>query len=400
VEVPVRLSASATDIGTLQLTCRPLESSSEAAYWPEEQSWQFEFEILSQTGSSAVVAQSVAEGDVPEPHTRITQALSAIEEVFGKADAKAAKAHPPGQLRTRLEKTLGPRDSWNIATLRAMADQLLALQKRRRRSAAHERVWCWLLGYCLRPGYGMEGDAARMATVWGLFDVGIQYDAESQNQSQWWLLWRRVCGGLVPSEQVILAERVLGLLSRLGSAKRQKTKGKGAAVLKAQAAGQGDAVRLLGMLELLPAEERQSIGQRLLKMLQQDINNESLWWSLGRVGARQLVSVERYSPGAVQPLMPKVVAPWLETLRHCMMGKKSFPTVAAAFALMQMAQRTNEPQFNIEQGLADAIRETLQGLKVPDRWVAAIDQVCDQDEEDQSLRLGEQMPRGLRLVNR
>lgn len=398
LEVPVRLSASATDIGTLELQCQPVMDSQTNALWPADQQWRFEFDGVLNSTDSPDSGSCGDHNHLPTPHANTAQALAAVEAVFGKADAQAAKAHPPGKLRAQLEKTLGARDSWNISTLRAMADKLLSLSKRRRRSAAHERVWFWLMGYCMRPGYGVVGDTDRMAQLWNLFDAGLQYDTESQNQSHWWLLWRRVCGGLVLTEQQILAERVLELLQRLSSGKRQKLKGKGAALLKAQAAGQGDAVRLLGMLELLPLAQRTNIGEQLLKQLKQDINNESLWWSLGRVGARQLLSADRQLPIALQPLPPATVARWLPVLIEILKGKKTFPIEAAAFSVMQISQRTNDAIFNLEPALAQSVAAALSALKVPERWVQAIESVCDQDDADQKMRLGEQMPHGLRLM--
>jgi hypothetical protein len=397
LEVPVNLSASATDIGTLKLFCQPDPASDFAALWPLSQKWQFEFDVLSALGAAASAGDGAEDDGIPELHDRIDTALAAIEDVFGKADAQAAKANPPGKLRAGLEKMLGPRDAWNIATLRAMADKLLAVQKRRRRSAAHERVWFWMMGFCLRPGYGFAGDTERMAQVWALFDGGLQYDSESQNQSHWWLLWRRVCGGLVQAEQAVLAENVLQLLNRITSGKRQKLKSKNAALMKAQVAGQGDAIRLLGMLELLPSHAREDIGQRLLKMLSQDINSESLWWSLGRLGARQLLSADRLGL-SVQPLLPKVVTPWLKQLLKFMKSKKSFPAETAAFSVMQIAQRTNDSLYNIDEDLSEKIQSVVTGMKVPARWVEAIASVSGQDDADEQLRLGEQMPHGLRLV--
>lgn len=397
LEIPVCLSASATDIGTLQLQCELQAGSPEAAWWPQNQRWQFEFEGVATVAETRLSEKTIAT-DLPAPHERTAQALAAIDDVFGKADAQAAKANPPGKLRGRLEKTIGVRGDWNIATLRAMADQLLVHTKRRRRSAAHERVWFWLVGYCLRPGYGMAGDANRMAQLWQLFDAGLQYDAESQNQSHWWLMWRRVCGGLVQNEQEVLAERVLALLARLTSGKRQKVKGKGAALLKAQAAGQGDAVRLLGMLERLPLARRTEIGNQLFKQLKQDVNSESLWWSLGRIGARQLIGADQHGGGVLQPLPPATIARWLPDLIQVLKGKKAYPTEAAAFAIMQMAARTPDPLSNIEAALSERVQAALSALKVPSRWVQAIETVLDQDDADQQMRLGEQMPHGLRLL--
>ncbi|MEJ2741886.1 MAG: Hsp70 family protein [Gammaproteobacteria bacterium] len=410
-EVPVRLSASATDIGTLQLSCEPDPQSSEAIRWPTGQCWQFEFEVLEPTGRHIehTIPESV---NFPESHPKLTHARAAIRTVFGKASAKAASDLPPGKLRARLEKVLGPRDDWNVMTLRGIADELLACMKRRRRSDTHERVWCWLTGFCLRPGYGAPDDAERMAKIWSIFDAGLQYDSESQNQSQWWLLWRRVSGGLGAAEQICLVNAVESLLDRLQSSRRQQS-AKARALLDAQAAGQADAIRLVGTLERLPLARREALGRRILGLLEADLNNESLWWSLGRLGARRRLSPVLSHAEACDAdgvvLAPDCVAPWLCVVMEWLQGFKQSATKmstknlaveAATFALFQMSQRVDEVALNINETLAEQVVAYLVEFKVPNRWCEAIQHVCSDDKQDEKRRVGEQMPYGIRLISR
>jgi len=386
-EIPVVLSAKATELGTLELSCRSVDDSAHC--------WDFQFESVAQFQLPNTQDQAKAsDADFSQLHARAEEAKAVIDVVFGKADAKAAKANPPGQLRNRIEKILGSKDQWDVSTSRFIVDQLLSHSKRRRRTAQHERVWCWMVGFCMRPGFGAPNDPGRVQQIWSLFKSGLQYDTEPQNQSQWWLMWRRVCGGLGISEQHELHDAVQGLLQRLNSSKKKKLNARAAALMKAQQAGQMDAVRLLGLCERVDLEQRQSIGQLLLTMLQKDLNNESLWWSLGRLGAR--VPVYEDNRHCVLPV--KVVEQWLETVFQLLSSGRQFPLETVAFAVTQMSLKVSEDQYNLSVQWLDRIVQWLEEQKMPDRWIDSIRNIQNQNEEDQSRRLGEQLPYGLRLL--
>ena len=176
-DVAVQLSASMTEVGTLEMHCTAAQDPS--------QRWLLAFQLRS--GASATAASTTdspgahnaaAESPDAAPHPRLAEAVACIERIFGTGTGKP-DAREVRQLRSTLERLLGARDSWSLPLLRTLFDALWARARRRRRSAEHERVWLNLAGYCLRPGQGAPLDAWRIEQLWPLFADGIQYTLES-----------------------------------------------------------------------------------------------------------------------------------------------------------------------------------------------------------------------------
>ena len=156
-ETPVKLTASLTEVGTLEMHCIATDDASRR--------WRLEFQLRGDApvqGDDAALAR----------HPRLDQALELIERSFG---SKAAGVTPKDTrwLRAQLEQVLGAREEWDVALARELFDALLARARRRRRSADHERAWLNLAGYCLRPGFGHPLDAWRIEQLWPLFDDGF-----------------------------------------------------------------------------------------------------------------------------------------------------------------------------------------------------------------------------------
>ena len=60
--------------------------------------------------------------------------------------------------------------------------------------------WLNLAGFCLRPGYGLAVDDWRVAQMWRLFPREVVHDRNELVRAEWWILWRRVAGGLSAGE--------------------------------------------------------------------------------------------------------------------------------------------------------------------------------------------------------
>jgi molecular chaperone DnaK (HSP70) len=143
------------------------------------------------------------------PRTRLsTDALSKVDPVtleharnhislyFGSRKREV----PKGSVRTLprlLEQVFGkPRSEWDIALLRGLWSLLATSVNRRGRSSEHEAVLLHLIGLSLSPGFGYPLDDLRITEAWRLFEQGLHYPKDEKNQAQWWVLWRRVGGGL------------------------------------------------------------------------------------------------------------------------------------------------------------------------------------------------------------
>ena len=103
----------------------------------------------------------------PKPST---QAVRSIDRVF-KSDA--IPQGTPESLTADLEAALGfGKQAWPLATLRRLADALLAVATGRTRSAAHEVRWLNLAGFCVRPGFGASADAWRISELRAVYAAG------------------------------------------------------------------------------------------------------------------------------------------------------------------------------------------------------------------------------------
>ena len=90
---------------------------------------------------------------------------------------------------------------WESPLLRELFATLLAGSKHRRRSADHERLWFHFAGFCLRPGFGYPVDAWRVEHVYPLYEQGVQFAPDVAVWTQFWVLWRRISGGLDDAQQ-------------------------------------------------------------------------------------------------------------------------------------------------------------------------------------------------------
>jgi hypothetical protein len=183
-QIPVHLRATLTPIGTLELWC--------VSDVTQEQ-WRLEFGLRGATSSDV-------ETTIESMPPAFSEARISIEKIYGgkSAHGPAVTANPK-ELWRALERILGPREQWRLPVLRELWGALFAGVNRRRRSADHERIFFQLAGYSLRPGYGYPLDNWRCEQTAELFSKGIQHHSEKPVWTEFWIMWRRIAGGL--SEQ-------------------------------------------------------------------------------------------------------------------------------------------------------------------------------------------------------
>lgn len=362
--VAVRLVASLTEVGTLEMQCVAIDD--------DTQRWQLAFQVRAEADAPASEAAAGA-------HPRLAQAVALIDEVFGgqarELDAKAVR-----QLRARLERVLGRRDDWDMALLRALFDAVLERARRRRRSAEHERVWLNLAGYCLRPGLGAALDDWRIDQLWALFGQGLQYVREGNNWSEWWTLWRRCAGGLDEARQLQVLEVLAEHLEDCDAARRRGDPVQGS---------YDDMVRLAAALERVPAMHRIEVGKWLLERLSRPAEKAHTWWALGRVGARESLYGSAHT---VVP--PETAAEWLQAVL-ALDWKAVEP---AAFAAAQLARLTGDRSRDLAPALRDEVARRLAAIRAPQSWITMVREVVSLDDADRRRSFGEALPPGLRLL--
>ena len=355
---PVRLKAAITEIGTLEVFC-------EGA-----QRWKLEFQLRGEAREAGGVSQ------LPR---NIEAAREQLQVVFGKRALQGASAK---DVWRNLERVLGDRGSWTLATDRDLWGVLWAGAQKRRRSADHERVFLSLCGFLLRPGFGAPLDSWRVEQAWTLFAQGITQHKEAAVWAAWWILWRRVAAGLPAEAHLSLFEAIA---PHLKPAPRQRVANPGK---RPPGLAPDEMVRLLGALELLPVERKIEAGSWLLEKLS-GRPAPGVAWALGRLGARIPVA-----GAAHHAVPPDIATAWLDRLLAL-----DFRAVDdAPFAVAQLARRSGDRARDLDEAARSRAAARLEKSGAPEEWSLAVREVQALGEKDEQRVFGEALPLGLHLA--
>ena len=224
------------------------------------------------------------------------------------------------------------RSAWPTSLCRRLWEALVDAEAGRRKSAVHEARWLNLLGFALRPGYGLAVDDWRVAETWRLVQGKLVHPSAAV-RLEGWILWRRIGGGLLAGQQQALAEPLLGPVRGLH---RLVVGGKGrGGDFGYQPNETAEIWRLLGSFELLPVALKVELGDILLDLLpkrKMETVRGAIVWAVGRLGARAPL----YGPlNAVVPA--ETAAAWLKRLTDSFGGDPAGP-----LAVMQIARKTDD----------------------------------------------------------
>jgi hypothetical protein len=304
----------------------------------------------------------------------IDAAREAISTVCGKKPVHDANVKDTWR---NLERALGDRSDWTLATLRDLWGVLWSGAQKRRRSDDHERVFLSLCGFLLRPGFGAPLDEWRVEQTFSLFGQGLTHHKDAPVWAAWWVLWRRTAAGLPEAAHLALFEAIAPHLRPKPSG-RVANPGK-----KPPGLAVDEMVRLLGALERLPVAAKIEAGGWLLDKLAQP----GAAWALGRLGARIPVA------GAAQSVVPpEEAAAWLEAL----LAQVKQPE--AQFAIAQIARRSGDRARDLDDALRVRAAETLERVQAPPDWPRGIREVQALGEKDEQRVFGDSLPAGLHLA--
>ena len=378
-DIAVQLTSSLTEVGTLELHCVSLADAGKR--------WRLEFDLRQGNTESSPAGAT----DDPRAAVRLGEAIDKIERIFG-AGKQQVDPRDVTQLRAQLERILGDRALWPTPLLRQLFDALWQHARGRRRSAAHERAWLNLAGFCLRPGCGDALDAWRVEQLWTLFSLGVQYGGDRQVGAEWWTLWRRAAGGLGPPEQLRLLDDFAFNL-QINEAAIEGGRDDPVAAKPVQGAT-SDMLRLGASLERIPPAYKTEIGDWLLARLRKSVGNaasDSLHlWALGRIGARQPFY------GSPHDAVPaEVAASWIDALLALDWKRID----AAAFAAVNLARVTDDRARDLPPALREQIIARLAAVNAPAQWSDMLRGKVELDVASERRVLGESLPPGLKLVS-
>ncbi len=351
--IPVQVEAEYSETGTLALWCASRVS---------DHRWQLRFQLRGASAAAGIPADTAID-------TRTLEAAAGIVPQGFESD-------DPGQV-AELAKTLAEavqmtREDWPLVLLRAVADALLASAPRRRSTPVHEAVWLNLAGYSLRPGFGDGADPHRMRQLWRVYLQGPRFSGRSQVRSEWWILWRRVSGGLSAGQQRQFLQDIAGPLFKERSGTAVHT----------------EIWMALASMERLQVKDKVKLGRRLLETLTPRKPASQLLWALGRLGARELLygSVDRVvSPGEV--------AGWIRRL----IGQSWRNPRPVAAAVVHLARRTGDRTRDLDPQTLEAVCRWLSASGAEDRQLAMVQEVVALAAAEQEAVFGEALPVGLLL---
>jgi hypothetical protein len=369
--VPVTLAAKCTEIGTLELYCVGKEGNR----------WRLEFnvrDVLQEADDEEPAGPSGVVDVFPEE--RVKTAAESIRATY------AEEGSSPRDLVKELEASLeAGRGEWPTGLCRRLAEFLQEVAEHRGRSPAHLARWYNLVGFCLRPGFGDPLDRYRVEAVWKLIAAGASQSAARpipEGGADYWILWRRLAGGLNTALQQQLFSKLRPIL----------LPAKGKQVAKPHANEYAEMWRAAAALERLDAKSKESLAEVLLKQVKRPPVPTYAYWALTRLGAR----VPLYGP-LNTVVHPDVAAGWVEQLLAAPPGADG-ERLGWAFALAQLARRSGLRAVDLPDDERHRVVTAIRGMKTPDAWPRMVEEVVRPEGADRSDLFGESLPIGLRLA--
>jgi hypothetical protein len=369
-KIPIYLRARLTEIGTVELGCASAEG---------KEQWRLEFDIRGSTSQTISTTESLP--------ARFSEAREYVAKIYGNRPGSIEKGPKDvKQLWGSLERLLGSRETWSISVLRQLWGELFAGASKRRRSAEHERIFFQLLGYTLRPGFGYALDEWRCEQTFKLFDELVEFHREKPNWNEFWILWRRVSGGLSPERQQEICAYLKPHLSlrTLGQATKNAPRSKGP-----NPEGRDEMLRAAAALEHLSAGEKKTLGDAICERLRELRPSGGPWgWSLGRLGGR----VPLY--GSVHNVVPPdAIRVWIDLLLE--LQKLDGRT----FALTQLARKTGDRLRDIDEILRATVIQALCDAAAPETIIQTLSEVAELKSSDEARAFGDTLPIGLQLAH-
>jgi hypothetical protein len=382
----VRIQARRTELDTLELSCFSRMSGAR---------FKLEFDLRGEEDDGGRLAAGPVvplempfggAGARPPPESgdvepeKLAAAKLRISETFKDAPPRL----DPEGLMKGLENDLGMgRDSFSLPLLRALAEHLLELMDRRAASAELEARWLNIVGFCLRPGFGVPLDDWRVRQLWKIHAPGVLHPGHDPCELNWWILWRRTAGGLSRGHQEELSSVVFPLLipalSKRAKKKPPRPKSQEAAEMWRAAAA----------LERIGAKSRAQLGDALMELIEEKKAPKGALWCLGRIGARRLL----YGPREAT-VRGQTAGEWARRLIK--LGKPSKEEDPTS-ALIAMCRMVGDRQFDVDDDVRREVAAYLEKAGVSEEARAPLMKVLELDRATESAAFGEGLPSGLRL---
>lgn len=358
--IPVTIGAEYTEMGTLSMYCHSAVS---------EHKWKLQFQLRDM--QQRVESRETQIYD----QTLISNACNLIHQVF--TDQSDSGDALKGIVK-QIEKIVGQKKSnWPLSFLRSIADKLITVENTRKFSAQHEARWLNLAGFCIRPGFGDAFDEERARKLWKVYISGLKFEKSVQNRIEWWIFIRRMAAGLKAGQQRQFFQDISPIL----------IKGKNNKV-KLSFQEQVELWMTAGNMERLLVKDKVVLAKSLLPMLKPGKNHKMMFWTLSRLGARQLLygSVDRVIPA-------REVIKWINLVMKKTWNKKD----PVEDMIVQLSRKTGDRTRDIDQETVLKIIGWLHERKAKELFVKMVNEKIDMAVKEKNAQFGEKLPSGLVL---
>jgi len=354
--IPVEIEAEYTELGVLALWCQSLST-------PHR--WRLQFQLRGQSANSAISDTETFESSV------IEQAVGKLKTAFSE-DAAPSKL---SQLIKGITASVNrSKEKWPLSFIRRLADELLDSADARRYSPDHEIRWLNLAGFCLRPGYGDAVDEQRIKTLWKIYKPSVCFRKNPQSVSEWWILWRRVAGGLTSGQQRQIIQDIRPVLF---PKKNEK--------IKLHLQEELELWMAVGNMERLSIRDKVEFGRKLLSDIQPKKVKPQYIWVISRIGARSLLygPVDRVIP-------PSEIEKWIQF----MMQAEWNNIKPVGSAIVQLARRTGDRSRDIDPKIIDQAIKWMARNGLNDE-ISFLETIVAVGEKEKNMIFGEELPSGI-----
>ncbi|WP_164102120.1 hsp70 family protein [Candidatus Laterigemmans baculatus] len=358
----VTIETQLSEIGTLGLYCVDTESSHR---------WRLEFDIRATLETDREVHTGSGEAAGIVDAETVAACSRVIREAFTE------KTPGPDGIAKRLRRAADlDRSQWPPSLLREMWQTLMDVADGRRRSAKHEARWLNLVGYCLRPGYGMAVDDWRVGEVWRSIHGKLAFPSPA-SRTESLILWRRIAGGLSAGQQQQLTTPLAAMLS-----------GKG---LKPEPHEAAELWRMVGSLEWLSAEAKLKWAEAALEAAaarRSEPYRDALLWAVGRLTSRQPI----YGP--LNTVVPAAAA--AEILKRLIQSESTLGP--RQLAVMQIAHRVEDRYRDLPEAARDKAAAWLTRTAAPEHYAQLVLEGGAVRGDEEAALFGESLPLGIKLL--
>ena len=357
--IPVRIESDYTEMGTLALWCCSLISNHR---------WKLQFQLRDALTPVNITDKEIFEDSI------VDEVRLYVGSIFSdRTDSSGLK-----NLSKVIMKKVGrSREKWPLGFIRRISDELIKLVETRTFGPEHENRWLNLAGFCMRPGFGDGFDEYRVKTLWKIHKHGTIHSKNAQVCSEWWILWRRVAGGLGAGQQRQFIQELTPIIMPKKGTKSKIPHQERLEIWMAVA-----------NMERLLVKDKIKWGRMLLSEIKPKKCKPQHFWSLSRIGARELLygPVDRVIP-------PEEISSWIEEI----LSKAWRNPKPVGMAIAQLARKTGDRMRDLDSSIIDVIIDWMNQYDILAPNIKFLKDVVPMAKSEENAIFGETLPSGLVL---